>query len=864
MHAILFSLPGLAGPLLRRRDRDGRQRLPRRPRRRAHADAVDRRPQRRLLARRLRPALRAAADGPGLRLPGGQRRGPAAHADVAAALAQALHRAAQGAPGLRPGHATSRWSRPTRRSSPTSARYEDDVVLCVHNLARSAQAVELDLSAYEGRWPEEMLGRTRFPRIGELPYLLTLAPRGLLLVPAQGGPRRRHGARPMASVDLADARRGDARRVAARPPLVRLQGARRRPRPRPRRRRRSHDGPPRWSLGAGRGALPGRHARRLPAAARASAPRRLRRRGASTTSAASTVYDAFADPRGLRAARRPAARAAPRSHGEHARVEFHWREDVEPPRGRRRRAPDRRRAVQHLDRLRRRARAQGLPPRRGGRQPRARDAALPHRARLPQHRRARRLVRVRGRAHGRHARRRAALRARRAATAGSSRSTSSADDPERFVARLRDLGAVIGRMHTVLASDPTDPAFAPEEPSRRVAGAAHRDDRRGDRAALPRPARRPRRSAPIAGRGEEVRDRLQLLSHVGARGKLIRHHGDLHLGQTLLRRRTAGSSSTSRASRRGRCSSAAASARRCATSRACCARSPTPPRPASSSAARPAPEGWEDRAREAFLAGYLDDRRLRPCCRPARRATRTLLSIFELEKAVYELRYELNNRPDWVRIPVAGIARLLEEPPCDRRDRHRGHRRTATSPIRTGCSARTRTNGGVVVRAFRPAADAGRRAPRGRRAGRARASATRPALFEGDGRRARRCRCATSSRSPTRDGRDAHAARPVRVRADARRDRPAPRRRGPPRGALREARRARRARSTASPGVAFAVWAPSARSVSRRRRLQLLGRAPAPDALARRVGHLGAVRPRRGRGLALQVRDPRARTATSS
>ena len=56
--------------------------------------------------------------------------------------------------------------------------YEDDVVLCVHNLARSAQAVELDLSAYEGRIPEEMFGRTPFPRIGEWPYLLTLAPRG--------------------------------------------------------------------------------------------------------------------------------------------------------------------------------------------------------------------------------------------------------------------------------------------------------------------------------------------------------------------------------------------------------------------------------------------------------------------------------------------------------------------------------------------------------------------------------------------------------------------------------------------------------------------------------------------------------------
>jgi maltose alpha-D-glucosyltransferase / alpha-amylase len=57
-------------------------------------------------------------------------------------------------------------------------RYEDDAALCVHNLARSAQAVELDLAAFEGRWPEEMFGRTRFPRIGELPYLLTLAPRG--------------------------------------------------------------------------------------------------------------------------------------------------------------------------------------------------------------------------------------------------------------------------------------------------------------------------------------------------------------------------------------------------------------------------------------------------------------------------------------------------------------------------------------------------------------------------------------------------------------------------------------------------------------------------------------------------------------
>jgi maltose alpha-D-glucosyltransferase/alpha-amylase len=57
-------------------------------------------------------------------------------------------------------------------------RYEDDVILAVHNLANSAQAVQLDLAEWEGLVPEEMFGRTAFPRIGELPYLLTLAPRG--------------------------------------------------------------------------------------------------------------------------------------------------------------------------------------------------------------------------------------------------------------------------------------------------------------------------------------------------------------------------------------------------------------------------------------------------------------------------------------------------------------------------------------------------------------------------------------------------------------------------------------------------------------------------------------------------------------
>ncbi len=54
----------------------------------------------------------------------------------------------------------------------------DDAILCVANVARSAQPVELDLRRFRGRVPVEMLGRTAFPPIGELPYLLTLPAHG--------------------------------------------------------------------------------------------------------------------------------------------------------------------------------------------------------------------------------------------------------------------------------------------------------------------------------------------------------------------------------------------------------------------------------------------------------------------------------------------------------------------------------------------------------------------------------------------------------------------------------------------------------------------------------------------------------------
>ena len=56
--------------------------------------------------------------------------------------------------------------------------YEGEVLLCVANLSRVSQAVELDLSRFEARVPVEIMGKESFPPIGKLPYLLTLSGHG--------------------------------------------------------------------------------------------------------------------------------------------------------------------------------------------------------------------------------------------------------------------------------------------------------------------------------------------------------------------------------------------------------------------------------------------------------------------------------------------------------------------------------------------------------------------------------------------------------------------------------------------------------------------------------------------------------------
>ena len=77
------------------------------------------------------------------------------------------------------GRGTLTFIRPANRAVLAYVRrLDDEAILCVANMSRSAQAVELNMSDWKGRTPQEMLGRTKFPRIGELPYLITLPPYG--------------------------------------------------------------------------------------------------------------------------------------------------------------------------------------------------------------------------------------------------------------------------------------------------------------------------------------------------------------------------------------------------------------------------------------------------------------------------------------------------------------------------------------------------------------------------------------------------------------------------------------------------------------------------------------------------------------
>ena len=213
--------------------------------------------------------------------------------------------------------------------------------------------------------------------------------------------------------------------------------------------------------------------------------------------------------------------------------------------------------------------------------------------------------------------------------------------PDAFLDRLSRLGEVTGALHRTLGSERSDPGFRPE---------------------VIAPGSLDLLAETVSAEIEELFGGKQggplpdFASPIEA-GKAIRDHGDYHLGQVLwsngdwlvvdfegeparqIAERSEKHSPLRDVAGMLRSFAYAASA-------------------ASILRGVEAPPDWEDRARARFLAGYLatvDSDLL-----PSGEAEITgLLRLFELERALYELRYERNHRPDWVTVAEAGIGRLL-------------------------------------------------------------------------------------------------------------------------------------------------------------------------------------------------------------
>ena len=233
--------------------------------------------------------------------------------------------------------------------------------------------------------------------------------------------------------------------------------------------------------------------------------------------------------------------------------------------------------------------------------------------------------------------------------------------PEWLPDRARRLGEVTGLMHSVLAADEADPVFAPEEPSAEAMSllvASVDEEIRRLFSNLPRlPG-----LEPIAGRGEDLCYLLRGLPQSVPSGLVLRIHGDYHLGQVLWSDRDdwvvidfegePGRSLPERRQRQSALRDVAGMVRSFAyaADAAELLRGVKPP------------AGWAQACRERFLAGYREtvDPRLLPASEEGRER---LLMLFELQKLLYELRYEVGNRPDWSSVPAVGLARLLERSP---------------------------------------------------------------------------------------------------------------------------------------------------------------------------------------------------------
>jgi len=257
----------------------------------------------------------------------------------------------------------------------------------------------------------------------------------------------------------------------------------------------------------------------------------------------------------------------------------------------------------------------------------------------------------------------------------------------------RRLGRLTGRLHMALASGSSDPLFGPEpiaaaDAAAWQAGMQEHLDRVMATVApaletMPTPMREVARG--VVELAPRFQSELGALRALGEGVTKIRVHGDYHLGQVLkagdgfvildfegeparpLPERRAKQCALKDVAGMLRSFDYAAHAGLFA------AVERTPDDPGLADRLAPWAGRWLASVREAFLEGYLAETwEAGASFLPrAREALETVLRAFELDKAIYELNYEINNRPTWLRIPLEGLRRAVAPAPKPRAARLR-------------------------------------------------------------------------------------------------------------------------------------------------------------------------------------------------
>lgn len=253
---------------------------------------------------------------------------------------------------------------------------------------------------------------------------------------------------------------------------------------------------------------------------------------------------------------------------------------------------------------------------------------------------------------------------------------ASVDGVEPMVGRMQVLASRIAELHVALARRTGDAAFDPEpvqsaDLQRWAAGvrdeAVHTLQRlESAMAGWPEPT--VRLGQAILDQREQLLQRIDGAAQAAPVGLLTRLHGDLHLGQVLIARDDfllidfEGEPTRSLEERRAKQSALrdVAGMLRSFDYARHTALQQTAKSPVEYERLAPVARDWERRVREGFLQTYQSVAVAGGLYADAAQfeAASAMLDLFELEKALYELRYEIDNRPDWVEVPLAGIAAL--------------------------------------------------------------------------------------------------------------------------------------------------------------------------------------------------------------